>query len=78
MSVDEPEYEAYPRELGGLTPAVDQIYYELYLSNGRTYSSKRTARVKASVDVETGEVRFFIDPADVGKLLPKRPVESEG
>ena len=27
---------------------------------------------KAAVDVETGEVRFYIDPADVRKLLPKK------
>lgn len=76
--MDEPEYEAYPREIDGLTAAVDQIYYELHLSNGRTFSSKRMAKVDARVDVETGEVRFFIDPADVGKLLPKRPAEPEG
>ncbi|MEN0072234.1 MAG: hypothetical protein AAGC63_14750 [Propionicimonas sp.] len=72
------EFEAYPRELSGLTVSVDQIYYELYLSNGRTFSSKRMARVRAAVDVETGEVRFSIDPEDVGRLLPKRPAEPEG
>ena len=72
------EYEAYPRELAGLTVSTDQIYYELWLSNGRTFSSKRMARVRAAVDVETGEVRFSIDPEDVGKLLPKRSTEPEG
>ena len=75
--MDEREYEAYPREIDGLTVAVDQVYYELHLSDGRTFSSKRMAGVSARVDVETGEVRFFIDPEDVPRLLPKRPAEPE-
>lgn len=69
------DYEVYPREISGLTVSTDQTYNEIELSNGRTFSSKRRAHVTAAVDVETGEVRFYIDPQDVTKLLPKRSIE---
>jgi len=72
------EYEAYPREISGLNVSVDQMYYEVALSHGRTYSTKRRVRVQAAVDVETGEIRFYIDPEDVARLLPKRSLEPEG
>lgn len=71
----DPEYETYPREISGLTVSADPTYNEIELSNGRTFSSKRRAHVTAAVDVQTGEVRFYIDPEDVSKLLPKRSVE---
>lgn len=69
------EYEAYPREILGLDVTTNDSVAAIELSNGRAFSSKRRVAVKAAVDVETGEVRFYIDPQSVGKLLPRRHAE---
>ena len=69
------EYEGYPREIGGLSVTEASSNAVVELSNGAAWSAKRRATLKAAVDVETGEVRFYIDPEDVPKLLPKRNVE---
>lgn len=66
------EYQSYPREIGGLTISENSSNAPIELSNGTAWTAKRRATLKAAVDVETGEVRFYIDPADVKKLLPKK------
>ena len=68
---DDQQYESYPREITGLRVSAAQSYL-LELSDSHTMSTKRRAKVRAAVDVETGEVRFYIDPEDVKKLLPKK------
>lgn len=62
------EFELYPREITDLRVSASQTY-PLELSNGRSMSPKRRVEVKASVNTETGEVRFYIDPEDVPKLV---------
>jgi hypothetical protein len=69
------DFEGYPREIVDLRVTEETSNGAIELSNGNAWSSKRRARLKAAVDVETGEVRFYIDPEDVKKLLPKRPRE---
>lgn len=71
------EFESYPRELTGLRVSAGQSYV-IELSDGHTLSTKRRVNLKAAVDIETGEVRFYIDPEDVHKLLPRRTDELEG
>lgn len=71
MTDQDHQYESYPREITGLRVSAAQSYV-LELSDAHTMSTKRRAKVKAAVDVETGEVRFYIDPAEVQKLMPKK------
>lgn len=71
-------YEGYPREITGLSVTENSSNAAVELSNGTAWSTKRRVAVKAAVDVETGEVRFYIAPEDVRKLLPKRHVEPGG
>lgn len=74
MTPDEPQFESYPREINGLSVSAYQTY-PVELANGWAMSSKRRVEVKAAVNTETGEVRFYVDPADVRKLLPKKSAE---
>jgi len=74
MSPQQGAFEAYPREITGLSVSAYQTY-PVELANGWAMSSKRRVEVKAAVNTETGEVRFYVDPADVVKLLPKRTEE---
>lgn len=69
------EYERYPREITGLSITETSSNADVVLSNGIAWTSKRRATLRAAVDVETGAVRFYVDPADVKKLLPKKPRE---
>ena len=69
------EYEGYPREIGGLSVTEASSNAVVELSNGAAWSAKRRAKLRAAVDVETGEVRLYIDPANVKKLLPKKHSE---
>lgn len=69
------DFESYPREIVDLLVTEESSNGAVELSNGTAWTSKRRAKLKAAVDVETGEVRFYIDPADMKKLQPKRPRE---
>ncbi len=69
------EYESYPREISGLRVSENSSNAAVELSDGSAWSAKRRATLRAAVDVETGEVRFYIDPQDVKKLLPRRNLE---
>lgn len=75
MADNDQDYEAYPREIAGLSVYEESSRADVVLSNGMAWTGKRQAKLKAAVDVETGEVRFYIDPADVKKLLPKKHTE---
>lgn len=66
------EFESYPREIADLRVSASQSY-PIELSNGRAMSSKRRVEVKAAVNTETGEVRFYVDPQDVPKLIRTKP-----
>ncbi len=65
-------YEGYPREITGLSVFEISNGASVVLSNGTAWTAKRRATLRAAVDVETGEVRFYIDPDDVKKLFPKK------
>ena len=76
MTDDDQEYEGYPREIDGLLVYENSSRAEIVISNGAAWTAKRQVKVKAAVDVETGEVRFYIDPGQVTRLFPKKPRES--
>lgn len=71
----EPQFETYPREITGLNVMASQSY-PIELANGRGRSPKRRVEVRAAVDIQSGEVRFYVDPADVPKLLRNTPDEA--
>ena len=62
------QFELYPREISGLRVSAMQTY-PIVLSNGRSMSAKRHAEVKAAVDTETGDVRFYIDLDELPRLM---------
>lgn len=66
------DFEGYPREIVGLQVTEGSSNASIELSNGTAWTAKRRVKLKAAVDVETGEVRLYIDPVDVKKLLPKK------
>lgn len=74
MAENDQQYEGYPREITGLRVSAAQSYV-LELSDSHTMSTKRRAKVKAAVDVGTGEVRFYVEPQDIAKLMPKKQLE---
>ena len=42
--------------------------YPVEISRGKQINSTKRVRLKASVDSESGEVKFYIDKKDINKL----------